>query len=67
MNNLKSFSEYLLEKENIEKKIVEPVKGVEIKEPVVETEEDKKPKGLTPKQKKNLPKPLQDAILKAQK
>ena len=67
MNNLKSFSEYLLEKENKEKKIVEPIKGVEIEEPDEITEVIEKPKGLTAKQKKNLPKPLQDAILKAQK
>jgi len=60
MKNIKTFDEYVNEKKE-EKKKVEPVITVKPEEVVEE-----KPKGLTPKQEKNLPEPLKAAILKAQ-
>ena len=76
MKNIFSFEEYLLEKEKVDDKKVVVDKNVKVvdkvvdkitdkdkKEPVVE--EKPKPSGLTPKQEKNLPQHLKDAILKA--
>lgn len=59
MKNVKSFKEFILEKETTK------AEEESTKEPKEEKKEEK-PIGLTPKQKKNLPKPLQDAILKSQ-
>lgn len=69
MKNIFSFEEYLLEKEekekieNPDKQKVDKIFNKDEKEPVVE--EKPKPNGLTPKQEKNLPQHLKDAILKA--
>ena len=69
MKNIKTFDEYVNEKkEEKKKKVVEPVKPVvaTVVKPEEVVEEKPKPKGLTPKQEKNLPEPLKAAILKAQ-
>lgn len=65
MKNIRSFNEYINEKKSKEEKSnkEEKSKEVEKEEEVVE----EKPQGLTPKQQKNLPEPLKNAILKAQK
>jgi len=79
MKNIFSFEEYLLEKEKVDDKkvivdkkvdkekvvdkVVDKTTDKDKKEPVVE--EKPKPSGLTPKQEKNLPQHLKDAILKA--